>query len=242
MVLSPLLFKPLRCPGPREDDHVMLSDVRDVVFQRDPFDEIEARVNGSYFLFSTEPETLGRAGANLAMYATVFLSDPSVTAQAQSATNCGWRMGTAGMMLRYLEAMFHLRDTEGGPLARYIWSDQAIQQRLAYERQELFGPRGLVMFTGNNDTVVHNMHLEVALFASGRCKTVELLSLEYKQARPNVSTCPYAVDHNRLFYSRFGTVPAVLHQFDRDPMLDAVLTHHWTQVAKTTFQIARDPW
>ena len=225
----------------------MLSDVRDVVFQRDPFDEIEARVNGSYIVFGIEPAALGAhwigdAGANLAMYATVFRSIPSVTAQAQNATNGGWRMGTADMVLRYIEGLFHLRDTEAGPLARYICSDQALQQRLAYERQELFGQSGVVMFTGNNETLVHNMHLEVALFGLGRCGTAELLSLEHKQAHPNVSTCPYAVDRNGVFYSRFGTVPAVLHQFDRDPMLDTVLTYHWLQVPKSSFQIASEPW
>ncbi len=197
------------------------------------------RAAGSYFLFSMEPETVGRStGANSAMYRTVFLSLPSAAAQAKNATNCGFRMGTADMMLSYFAAMFHLRNSEAAPLARYTCSDQAIQQRLAYERQELFGESGTVMFTGNDDTVVHTMHYEVAMaYQAGGCGTEEGLDLERRRSDPNVRGCRYGLDSNARFVSWWGKVPAVLHQFDRDPLLDKILMYHWIKVPKTSFEL-----
>jgi hypothetical protein len=223
---------------------VVLTDVRDVVFQRDPFDEMETRVNGSYFVFSLESQRLGHpGGANIQMYETVFLSLPSVAAQAENATNCGFRMGSADMVLSYIAAMFHLRDTEAAPHAPYICSDQAVQQRLAYERQELFGETGAVMFTGNDDSVVHTMHYEVPLayrHGAGGCRTAEGLDLQRRKDNSNVRGCRWGFDANGRFVSWWNKVPAVLHQFDRDPMLDKIFMAQLIDVPKSSFEILQE--
>ena len=48
------------------------------------------------------------------------------------------------------------------------------------------------------------------------------------------------VDDHGQFESRWGMMPAVLHQFDRDPDLDRVLTAQYLGENMSTFEIIKE--
>ena len=116
----------------RDDDHVMLSDIRDVLIQGDIFAavieasvclvphaasnrnrilggcmQMDNRVEGHYMLFGTEPFWQNDDNSIQCMLEI----DDEVLFHNRLTTNGGWRLGTARFMKRYLREMLRLVET-----------------------------------------------------------------------------------------------------------------------------------
>lgn len=168
-------------------DYIMLSDVRDVVFQGDPF----ARVDGAEIYYFLETgRTIGTCPIN-SNWMKLALGAEVLRQTADSPVSCaGTLIATPAGLMRYLLHMCRL--ILMAPLAaRYSGIDQAIHN--------------YIMVNG----LVDNPRIE----ANGGA----------------VITVPTDLPHgltamaNGMFQNADGTVSEIVHQYDRDPVLAAVV-------------------
>jgi hypothetical protein len=157
-------------------DAVMISDLRDVVFQRDPFSD---PVTGLELYLEDSSVRIGNDDFNTRWLRNLF-GQQFIDAKAGQPVSCsGTVVGTRSAMLLYLVAMM----TE-----------------IAWRRRPM----------GAHDQGVHN-----GLIQTGRLPAAVLVPNEkgrvltlgkMKMARPN---------DDGILTNRDGTIPAVLHQWDR---------------------------
>jgi hypothetical protein len=160
-----------------EADLVMITDLRDVVFQRDPFAD---PVDGLELYLEDGSVRIGHDFFNTRWIANLY-GPGEVEALRDSPVSCsGTVVGTRDAMLAYLEAMTgEIARQAGRPLGCH---DQAIHNVL-FHRGRLPDPRAVVN-------------------ATGRILTMGMMS-GYRTA-PDGSVL-----------NDDGSVPAVLHQWDR---------------------------
>lgn len=170
-------------------DVVLLSDLRDVVFQADPFDP---PVHGLELFLEDSSSRLGVEPFNRRWLHNLY-GPERLAALAQRPTSCsGTTVGDKEAILDYLTAMW-----------------QAIQWR----RRPL----------GSHDQGVHNELINLHRFpaarvvsnATGRVLTMGLMT-------------GIRINEDGLVLNDDGTVPSVLHQYDRHPQLAAQL---WASLA-----------
>jgi hypothetical protein len=163
------------CQHP-EFESVMISDLRDVIFQRDPFDAPVASLE----VFLEDPAmTFATAGFNQQWVADLYGADGAARLGNMVVSCSGVTFGTRDGMIAYLEAMAGEVERHLPPLGPH---DQAIHNWLVYgERLD-------------DPLVVRNGY--------GRVLTMG--------AKEQIDVSPGGVVLNDD-----GSVPAVLHQYDR---------------------------
>ena len=187
--------------GPGADaDFVMVSDIRDVLFQADPFDgavgELEVFLEADHVTVGAEPfnrrwirQLYGRR--RLAKLAAVTVSCSGVT------------LGTRSGMRRYLRLMCH----------------------------ELAGPRRPM---GSHDQGVHNH-----LLRSGRLDPVRICPNERGRVITVGLQRQVVTNEARQIVNGDGSLPAVVHQYDRYPDLAVRLRESVVDEGPTAFQVAQ---
>ena len=165
-------------------DYVMVSDVRDVLFQRDPFagvvDDLEVFLEADHVTLRSEP--FNRRWIRQ-LYGRRTLSKLA----GFTASCSGVTLGTRAGMCRYLRIMV---------------------SELARHRRPL----------GSHDQGAHNYLLRTNRFAPVQIKSNELSRVITLGLQRRVS-----VNTDGLIINRDGTLPAVVHQYDRYPDLAARL-------------------
>ena len=107
---------------------VMLTDVRDVVFQRNPFDAIEAP--GVHVFFEHDAYSLGREAFNAAAIVRAYGPDVLDTLAGKPIACVGVVIGDQPSILAYLERI----TAELGAMAEdFFGSDQAAHNRIVHE-------------------------------------------------------------------------------------------------------------
>ncbi|HEY3673395.1 MAG TPA: hypothetical protein VGN51_20840 [Acidimicrobiia bacterium] len=159
-----------------EFTHVLISDLRDVVFQGDPFVDPPTGLE----VFLEEPEsTFAVDGFNRRWIDDLYGSAGVQTLGSQTVSCSGVTCGTREAMLAYLDAMCEEVDQHLPPLGAH---DQAIHNWLLY----------------------HGGLGEPAIVANGYGRVLTM---------GEQRTVDVAPDGRVL--NRDGTVPPVLHQYDR---------------------------
>jgi hypothetical protein len=158
-------------------DLVMISDLRDVVFQRDPFAD---PVDGLELYLEDGSVRIGHDFFNTRWIANLYGSDEVEALRDRPVSCSGTVVGTRDAMLAYLEAMTsEIARHAGLPLGCH---DQAIHNVL-FHRGRLPEPRAVAN-------------------ATGRILTMGMMS-------------GYRTGADGSVLNDDGSVPAVLHQWDR---------------------------
>jgi hypothetical protein len=172
-------------------DYIMLSDVRDVVFQGDPF----ARVDGAdLYYFLEEGRTIGACPVNARWMEMAFGAEGLRLTSAAPVSCAGTLIARPAALREYLLHMArHI--VRAMPAVRHSGIDQAIHNYL--------------MVTGAiaNARVVEN---------GGAVMTVPADTRHGVEALPD----------GRL-RNADGSLSEVIHQYDRDPVLLAVVTQRY---------------
>jgi hypothetical protein len=176
-------------------DQVLVSDTRDVVFQKNPFDGVSSADCHAYL--EGAGKTIAEEPTNL-RWATMFLpADEVLKIGACRVSCCGVVLGGVAAMSDYLRR-----------LAAYLHA-----LPLAIRRE------------GGADTVFHNrmVHLthEVPFVVVENNLHVATMGLEPAEA--------YAVGPDGLIRTASGHLPAILHQYDRIPLLKAAVERRFAQ-------------
>jgi hypothetical protein len=172
-------------------DEMMVTDTRDVIFQRNPFVDLTSPACHYYLEHPTR--TIGEEPTNL-RWANQFLPPDQAEALSRHRISCnGIVMGGMAEMSAYLDRM--AADLLGVPIEtrRRGAADASMHHRLVFLAG---GVPGVVM---ENNAHVATMGLE-----------------------PNA----YAVGDDGAVRTADGHAPAVLHQYDRVPAVQAALARH----------------
>jgi hypothetical protein len=105
-------------------------------------------------------------------------------------------------------------------------ADQVIHNMIIYEHSSLFADGELIV-TGNNESLIHNMHFEIYGAGHFQDSPKRAFSWEQKQLRNRQSFLGVE--------SRYGLIPAVLHQFDRDVNLELLVDQKYNVSGPITF-------
>jgi hypothetical protein len=174
-------------------DEMMVTDTRDVLFQRHPFAELTSAACHYYIEHPTR--TIGEEPTNL-RWANLFLPpDQAVAVSRHRVSCCGIVVGGMAAMNRYLARM--AADLRAVPLRdrRLGGADTTLHQRLMYLDG---GVPGVVM---ENNAHVATMGLE-----------------------PEES---YVIGDDGVVRTRDGHGPAILHQYDRVPHVNAAIVKRY---------------
>lgn len=183
---------------------VMITDVRDVMFQRNPFtfiqsanghtldmpNEYDLYVSSEGMLFEDEPWNTDNLLRGFGPYIVAPLSNELVC-------NVGVLRGTAGVIERLCLSIFTLTQN------RYIPSDQSAFNVLLHTDQ--LPSAGL---TTHND--------------SWACQCGTMLDPEKAHYQPFLKELPPIVNAGRV-YNAYGELFTVVHQYDRVPALKAAV-------------------
>ena len=183
----------LRAHGNRYDE-VLISDVRDVVFQKHPFHDLDLSVCNFYL--ESAKYTIGTEGVN-ARWVGLFLKPDEVTRIAPCRISCcGVTLGPAAQIARYTEVIIDSVAALWWRLRRKVGTDTAFHNRIAHISHEV--PSVLV----ENNRHVATMGLEPAE--------------------------SYRISADNVVSAADGTVPAILHQYDRHPAVLAAIKRRFT--------------
>ena len=93
-------------------ENIMLTDVRDVIFQKDPFDFI---INGNLCCtLESEDWPISKSSFNATEIETVFGVEAYEKIKANLISNCGVTIGPSVLIMKYLEKMIDLILSGGG--------------------------------------------------------------------------------------------------------------------------------
>jgi hypothetical protein len=176
-------------------DQVLVSDTRDVVFQKNPFNGVSSSACHAYL--EGAGKTIGEEPTNL-RWAKIFLPADEVARISPCRVSCcGVVLGGTAAMAQYLQR-----------LAAYLHA-----LPLAIRRD------------GGADTVFHNrmLHLtrEVPFVVVENNLHVATMGLEPADA--------YIVGQDGLIRTADNHLPAILHQYDRIPLLKAAVERRFAR-------------
>jgi hypothetical protein len=164
---------------------VMITDLRDVVFQRSPFAD---PVSGLELYLEDGSERVGQDGSFNTRWLRELYGQEFVDVRRGQPVSCsGVVVGTRSAMLTYLSEM----------IAGVIW-------------------RRLPM--GSHDQGVHN-----ALIQTGRLPTARLIANETGRVLTLGRMQAFRTNEDGVLLNADGSIPAVLHQWDRHASLAARL-------------------
>ena len=170
-----------RIVAAREDvDQVLITDVRDVFFQRDPF---EPCVAGLEVYLEPSKHTIGREPFNTAMIRRLYGRRTLAALAGEVASCAGTVIGPRQQIVRYLYEMSHEITRHRCPIGAY---DQGVHNYL------------LRLGRLGHATMVRN--------GTGRVLTMNGMTRFARAADGAIMNCD-------------GSLPAVLHQYDRFPDL-----------------------
>jgi len=168
-----------REPAP---DFVLLTDLRDVVFQRDPFAD---RVDGLELFFEDASVRFGEDHFNTRWIRDVYGHAQLDRMRGNPVSCSGTVVGTRQAMLAYLAEMIGQIALQRGPI-------------------------------GSRDQAVHNV-----LIASGRLPSALLVRNGYGRVLTLGAMKTFELASDGKVLNADGSVPAVLHQWDRHRALAA---------------------
>jgi len=175
----------LRCS---DADLVLLSDIRDVLFQRDPFDGVRP---GLHLYLEPERVIIGSDPFNSRWIRNLY-GRRTVAALADKIVSCsGTVLGSARDIKRYLSAMSHEIGRHSRPMGSH---DQGVHNYLLYTGQ-----------------------LEPAEIHQNGISDVLTMGLER-----NIRT-----DTDGTVLNNDGSIPGIVHQYDRHPELREALHAKW---------------
>jgi hypothetical protein len=176
-------------------DEMMVTDTRDVLFQRHPFADLKS--SACHYYVEHPTRTIGEEPTNL-RWAKLFLPpDQAAAVSRQRVSCCGIVMGGMAAMSAYLARM--AADLRAVPLRdrRLGGADTTLHQRLVFLDG---GVPGVIM---ENNVHVATMGLE-----------------------PESS---YLVGDDGVVRTADGHVPAILHQYDRVPRINAAIIKRYAE-------------
>ena len=161
-----LFARYLRQYGERYDE-VLISDVRDVVFQAHPFNAMMSK--DCHFFLEGAAKTIGNEPTNI-LYMQLFLAPAEVEAiAAHRISCCGVLLGGTQAIVAYLERMTARLRAVPLPVRRKIGADTAFHNLIAHVTREV--PAVIV----ENNVLVATMGIEPAarylVGADGRIRT-----------------------------------------------------------------------
>ncbi len=158
-------------------DYVMLSDVRDVVFQANPFAEIQKK--GLFVAMENEDFRIGDNKQNIIWLSEGFGRDNIEMLLDKPISCAGTTLGDTQSILRYVNQMIdHVR--------------------------ELPNPMTCI------DQAIHNYMLH-----RGELENVEMMVNEESIVQTMALMKNYSTNQQHQVVNRDGTLPCVLHQYDR---------------------------
>jgi hypothetical protein len=172
----------LSLPSSDRPSHIILTDVRDVIFQRDP-SELTSVVPG--LAVGLEGQPIGRCALNSEWMSTSYGAEVLEAMSAAPVSCAGVTIGTYTAICDYLSAM--------------------VEQLLLLPCADWLGP----------DQAAHNYLLHRGLLAP--CLEMQngssaILTLGFRS--------PFLLDDSGLVLNADGSVPTIVHQFDRHPDLE----------------------
>jgi hypothetical protein len=175
----------LAIPPSARPSHIILSDVRDVIFQRNP-SELTSAV--PHLAVGLEGPTIGQCTMNSEWVRSSYGPDVLKSMSAAPISCAGVTIGTYTAIREYLTAM--------------------VEQLLVVPSADFLGP----------DQAAHNYLLHQGLLP--RCQRLEngssaILTLS---ARSSVD-----LDESGTVLNADGSVPTIVHQFDRHPDLERLI-------------------
>ena len=161
-------------------DVVMITDLRDVVFQRDPF--ADAAVGLEVYLEDSS-EQIGKDGFNTRWLRDLYGSEFVEARRGRPVSCSGIVIGTRTAMMEYLTEM----------MTSIVW------------RRRPMGP---------HDQGIHNW-----LIQAGRLPFAELIPNEHGRVLTLGKIKTPRMSEDGVLTNADGSVPAVIHQWDRHPSL-----------------------
>lgn len=148
-------------------DEVLISDVRDVVFQAHPFNAMMSK--DCHFFLEGAAKTIGNEPTNI-LYMQLFLAPAEVEAiAAHRISCCGVLLGGTQAIVAYLERMTARLRAVPLPVRRKIGADTAFHNLIAHVTREV---PGVIV---ENNVLVATMGIEPAarylVGADGRIRT-----------------------------------------------------------------------
>lgn len=164
---------------------VMISDLRDIVFQRDPFTD---PVTGLELYLEDSSERIGQDGGFNTRWLNDLYGKEFIDASRGQPLSCsGVVVGTRSAMLTYLSEM----------VADIVWRRRPM---------------------GSHDQGVHN-----ALIQTGRLPSTQLIPNESGRVLTLGKMQKFQKNREGFLLNADGSIPAVLHQWDRHASLVADL-------------------
>lgn len=161
-------------------DVVMISDVRDVLFQRDPFAQ---EVEGLELYLEDASVRIGSDAFNTRWLRDLFGKDVVAAMHGRTVSCSGTVVGTRQAMLSYLTKM----------VTGIVWRRRPM---------------------GSHDQGVHN-----ALIQAGELSSAKLIENGFGRVFTLGMVESPSISKDGLFHNADGTIPAVIHQWDRHPLI-----------------------
>ncbi len=178
-------------------DRVLVSDVRDVVFQAHPFAGITS--DACHFFLEGDNRTIGNEPTNM-VYMRSFLSPDEVAKIAPARISCcGVVLGGGAAMTGYLTRMAAELAAVPLKVRRKIGADTAFHNRMAHLPAGTAVPIPVVL-------VENNVH-------------VATMGIEPASS--------YRAEPGGAIRTLSGHLPAILHQYDRLPEIKTPVTARW---------------
>ena len=182
-------------------DIVLLTDVRDVIFQGDPFLFARAcREAGtfSFIYFSQEAVTFNQSRLNLRWIHHLYGADVANTLSMKMVSCSGVTLGSADYIRIYLENMVRLiAKIPRGLVMRPM--DQGPHNYIVH----VLKPFRRYFFVDNEDSIIYSMHYVIRAYG-------HVGTLPYEVHGP----CAYAAPAQDIH--PHGFIPPVIHQYDRN--------------------------
>jgi hypothetical protein len=163
-----------------EADVVMITDLRDVVFQRDPFAD---PVTGLEVYLEDSSEQIGHDGFNTTWLRNLYGSEFVEARRGQPLSCSGVVIGTRTAMMTYLNEM----------ATGIVWRRRPM---------------------GSHDQAVHN-----GLLHTGRLRSAKVVPNEHGRVLTLGGMTALPMSDGGDLLNADGTIPAVIHQWDRHPEL-----------------------
>jgi hypothetical protein len=178
-------------------DRVLVSDVRDVVFQTHPFAGITG--DACHFFLEGDMRTIGNEPTNMVYMRSFLPPDQVERISAYRISCCGVVLGGAKAMTAYMNRI--ASDLAAVPLKvrRKIGADTAFHNRMAHLDQD--NPNRIPVVLVENNVHVATMGIEPA--------------------------SSYRAGPDGAIRTLDGHLPAILHQYDRLPEIKAPVMARW---------------
>jgi hypothetical protein len=175
-------------------DQILVSDVRDVLFQKHPFDGVGAK--GCQFYLEGDNRLIAEEPVNIAWMRTFLPPDEVARIGGCRVSCCGVVLGDATAMTDYLRRIARYLHDLPLKLRREGGADTVFHNRMAHLTREVDGV-----------LVENNIH-------------VATMGLEGADA--------YRIGDDGLIRTAAGHLPAILHQYDRIPLIRASVESRFT--------------